>query len=135
MIGELSLKDLLSGVIFDSHLHLVVTILRADLIRGMARAEPIDAEGHHFQVATPRKGRMVVSGAHKVVVTSERGNVIVGVDSEDRPVLLLHISKGLLRLKLTLRHSEASVVAERSISIWRCEIISEDLPDLEGSGL
>jgi uncharacterized protein with PhoU and TrkA domain len=57
--------------------------------------------------------------------------VIVGVDARDRPGLLLDISKGLLRLNLTLRHSEASVVGDRSISIWRCEVIEAELPDLE----
>jgi uncharacterized protein with PhoU and TrkA domain len=64
-------------------------------------------------------------------VVAEHGFVIVGVDAKDRPGLLLDISKGLLRLNLTLRHSEASVVGDRSISIWRCEVIGEELPDLE----
>jgi K+/H+ antiporter YhaU regulatory subunit KhtT len=85
-----------------------------------------------LQKATPRKERQLkASGAHKVVVTSEHGYVIVGIDTRDRPGLLLDISKGLLRLNLTLRHSEASVVKDRSISIWRCEVIGANLPDLE----
>jgi uncharacterized protein with PhoU and TrkA domain len=104
-----------------------------DMIRGIARDEPTAEEDYYLNIATPRKkeGKPKVSGPHKVVVSSELGNVIVGIDAKDRPGLLLDISKGLLRLNLTLRHSEASVVADRSISIWRCEVIGSDLPDLE----
>jgi uncharacterized protein with PhoU and TrkA domain len=115
---------------FDTYSPGVVTVLRADTIRGMARDEPTDDERLYLQIASPRKERQVASGAHKVVVTSEHGNVVVGVDASDRPGLLLDISKGLLRLNLTLRHSEAAVVAKRSISIWRCEMMGDDLPDL-----
>jgi hypothetical protein len=64
-------------------------------------------------------------------VTSEYEFVVVGVNADDRPGLLLDISKGLLRLNLSLRHTEASVVGQRSISIWRCELLENDLPDLE----
>ena len=67
----------------------------------------------------------------KIVVTIDGDLVVVGIDSRDRPGLLLDISKGLLRLKLELRHTEAAVVDERSVSIWRCEVIGTDLPDLE----
>mmetsp|Transcript_5533 Transcript_5533/g.13341 ORF Transcript_5533/g.13341 Transcript_5533/m.13341 type:complete len:1248 (+) Transcript_5533:310-4053(+) len=105
-----------------------------DTIRGVAREEPTEEEDHFLNkrrgAATPRK-KMAATGNHKVVVHSEHGFVIVGVDARDRPGLLLDISKGLLRLNLTLRHSEASVVKDRSISIWRCEVIGADLPDLE----
>ncbi|KAG7362296.1 TrkA-C domain containing protein [Nitzschia inconspicua] len=93
-----------------------------DLIRGSKRDEPTG------EVARQQKN---VSLAGKVVVSSERGTVTVGVDAVDRPGLLLDISKGLVRLNLTLRHTEASVVDDRSISIWRCEAIDSDLPDLE----
>lgn len=64
-------------------------------------------------------------------MTSEYEFVVVGVNANDRPGLLLDISKGLLRLNLSLRHTEASVVGQRSISIWRCELLENDLPDLE----
>ncbi|KAG7341457.1 TrkA-C domain containing protein [Nitzschia inconspicua] len=93
-----------------------------DLIRGAERDEPTE------EVAAHKKK---VSVASKVVVSSERGNVTVGIDAVDRPGLLLDISKGIVRLNLTLRHTEASVVDDRSISIWRCETIGTDLPDLE----
>jgi hypothetical protein len=45
--------------------------------------------------------------------------------------LLLDISKGLSRLNLNLRHTEASAVDQRSISIWRCEMLESELADLE----
>jgi hypothetical protein len=57
--------------------------------------------------------------------------VLVGINSRDRPGLLLDISKGLLRLELQLRHTEAAVIDERSFSIWRCEFLGMQLPDVE----
>jgi hypothetical protein len=104
------------------------------LIRGVAREEPTQEEDQYLHKdchQRPRGRQRSQQGGHKVVVTSEHGFVIVGVDARDRPGLLLDISKGLLRLNLTLRHSEASVVGDRSISIWRCEVIEAELPDLE----
>ena len=67
----------------------------------------------------------------KIVVTIEKDLVVVGVNAHDRPGLLLDISKGLLRLELELHHTEAAVVAERSISVWRCQPIGTEIPDLE----
>jgi hypothetical protein len=70
----------------------------------------------------------------QIVVTSDSGSqrlVLVGINSRDRPGLLLDISKGLLRLNLQLRHTEAAVIGDRSISIWRCEYLGADLPDIE----
>uniref|UniRef100_A0A7S4EIS4 RCK C-terminal domain-containing protein n=1 Tax=Pseudo-nitzschia australis TaxID=44445 RepID=A0A7S4EIS4_9STRA len=103
-----------------------------DMVRGVAREEPTQAEDKYLHKDIRERGRKHAQhGAHKVVVTSENGFVVVGVDARDRPGLLLDVSKGLLRLNLTLRHSEASVVGARSISIWRCEVIEAALPDLE----
>lgn len=70
-------------------------------------------------------------GAPQVVVTSDHEYVVIGVNAADRPGLLLDISKGLLRLNLSLRHTEAAVVGARSVSIWRCELIDSEIPDLE----
>eukprot|EP00977_Amphora_coffeiformis_P009247 scaffold2102_cov161-Amphora_coffeaeformis.AAC.31 len=67
----------------------------------------------------------------KINVTIEKDLVVVGVNARDRPGLLLDISKGLLRLELELHHTEAAVVADRSISIWRCQPIGTEIPDLE----
>jgi uncharacterized protein with PhoU and TrkA domain len=102
-----------------------------DMIRGVAREEPTQEEDQYLVKGRGRQRAQQHDGAHKVVVTSEHGFVIVGVDARDRPGLLLDISKGLLQLNLTLRHSEASVIGTRSISIWRCEVIEAELPDLE----
>ena len=75
--------------------------LFVDSIRGVARDEPTIEEDQYLHKSTPRKGGQAkASGAHKVVVTSESGYVIVGIDTKDRPGLLLDISKGLLRLNL-----------------------------------
>jgi di/tricarboxylate transporter len=68
----------------------------------------------------------------KIVVTIDRDLVVAGINARDRPGLLLDISRGLLRLNLELRHTEAAVVDDRSISIWRCEgVDGTELPDLE----
>ena len=71
------------------------------------------------------------TAAHKVVVIMEHGLVVIGVDVRDRPGLLLDVSKALTSLHLNVRHTEASVVEQRSISIWRCELIDSDIPDLD----
>ena len=84
-----------------------------------------------FKVSRHSRARKQNHAAHKVVVTSDHEFVVVGVNAQDRPGLLLDISKGLLRLNLSLRHTEARVVAQRSISIWRCELLDSELPDLE----
>lgn len=93
-----------------------------DLIRG---EEP---SGRRRQVSS-EPGR-----AHdpaQIVVTIDDHLVVVGINAKDRPGLLLDTSKGLLRLNLELRHAEAAVVNERSTSIWHCEVIGADLPNLE----
>ena len=79
-----------------------------DMIRGVAR------EGSS---AAPKCANQVV------VLCEENGIVVVGVNSADRPGLLLDISKALLVLNLMLNHSEASVVGDRSVSVWRCGVI------------
>lgn len=79
----------------------------------------------------PSTTRMAMQEAPKVVVTIEKDLVVVGVDSRDRPGLLLDISKGLLTFNLQLHHTEAAVVNGRSLSIWRCEPIGTEIADVE----
>lgn len=103
------------------------------MIRGTVPDDPVD--GKNF-VEPPWKRRFSVSvhrhtDAAQVVVTADHEFVVIGANAQDRPGLLLDISKGLLRLNLSLHHTEASVVGTRSISIWRCELKNSDLPDLE----
>jgi hypothetical protein len=98
----------------------------ADLIRGFQREEPVGDE----RLLASQKD-VHTTAAHKVVVIMEHGLVVMGVDVRDRPGLLLDISKALTSLKLNVRHTEASVVEQRSISIWRCELIDADIPDLD----
>jgi di/tricarboxylate transporter len=110
-----------------------------DQIRGQTQSD-MDAE---IPMSPIRQRAKHHSSAHKktekdptkIVVTTDTydsdRSVIVGVDAQDRAGLLLDISKGLLRLNLQLRHTEAKVIDERSLSIWRCECIETELPDLE----
>ena len=71
----------------------------------------------------------------QVVVATNSNNirrlVLVGINAPDRPGLLLDISKGLLRLKLQLHHTEAAVVGERSVSVWRCAHLEGKETDAE----
>ena len=99
-----------------------------DIVRGIKPAPTEDElavgrklpEGHpstNLDQDKPAKVVIVVDTSDKVPL------VLVGINARDRPGLLLDISKGLLRLGIQLRHSEASVVEMRSMSIWRCEIL------------
>jgi hypothetical protein len=103
-----------------------------DMIRGTARDESDDIGS-----VTPSRRRRqlssqpVFSDPPKVVVTVDKDLVVVGVDSRDRPGLLLDLSKGILSLNLQLHHTEAAVVDNRSLSIWRCEPIGTEIPDVE----
>jgi len=55
-----------------------------------------------------------------IVDVEEDGVISIGVNSPDRNNLLLDISRGLSRLDLEIRNSEAAVVGRRSISVWKC---------------
>ena len=72
----------------------------------------------------------------KIVVTTdgnERGAILVAVDCQDRGGIVLDISNLLFEQGLKLRNSEAKVVYDRSLSVWRCEAAnpSAPSPDLE----
>jgi len=58
----------------------------------------------------------------KIVVAVEGHIVMVGINTRNRPGLLLDISSCLHRdLHLDLCHTEAAVIGKRSVSIWRTE--------------
>ena len=97
-----------------------------DLIRGNQRDEPVEEE----QLLASQKD-ITPTAAHKVVAVQENELVTIGVDVRDRPGLLLDISKAIVSLRLNIRHTEASVVNKRSISIWRCELIDSEILDLD----
>jgi len=97
-----------------------------DMIRGIKRNESMDLAG-----ARPMPSEDPLLQGPKVVVTIEEYLVIVGVDSRDRPGLLLDLSKGLLSLNLQMHYTEASVVDGRSLSIWRCEPLGTEIADVE----
>eukprot|EP00984_Skeletonema_dohrnii_P019718 scaffold9483_cov111-Skeletonema_dohrnii-CCMP3373.AAC.2 len=71
----------------------------------------------------------VITGLPKVVVAVDSQSledvVIVGINAADRPGLLLNISKGLHSVGLQLHHTEAAVILDRSVSVWRCEFIED----------
>jgi len=106
------------------------------MIRGITTNEssedlPTSPKGRRLAVPTK------ATDPPQIVVTSDYHDsgsqrlVLVGINARDRPGLLLDISKGLLRLQLQLRHTEAAVIDERSISIWRCEFLGTEIPDVE----
>ena len=55
----------------------------------------------------------------------KRLRTVLGVSATDRPGLLHDISQGLNRLRVQLLHCEASVVANRSVSIWRLQSMDQ----------
>ena len=57
--------------------------------------------------------------------TQTFARTVLGVSAMDRPGLLHDISQGLNRLRVQLLHCEASVVANRSVSIWRLQAMDE----------
>ena len=57
---------------------------------------------------------------------SHAGRMVLGISTPDRPGLLHDISQGLNRLQVQLLHCEASVVAHRSVSIWRLQVIRSE---------
>ena len=72
--------------------------------------------------------------AQIVVATDSRNSrrlVLIGVNAPDRPGLLLDISKGLLRLNVQLHHTEAAVIAERSVSVWRGNYLENKETEVE----
>jgi predicted amino acid-binding ACT domain protein len=69
-----------------------------------------------------------------VVATDYRRSrrfVLIGVNAPDRLGLLRDISKGLLQLNLQVHHTEATVLRERSVSVWRCEFLANKETDAE----
>jgi len=107
-----------------------------DLIRGV---QPSPAEEATPQKKKPpaagrgkRASERLAGAATKIVVTIDKDLLVVGINTHDRAGLLLDIAKGLLRFNLQLRHTEAAVVSERSLSIWRCKLAGgTGLPDIE----
>jgi hypothetical protein len=130
MIGKSAVQSGLLLCMFHDSSSLDLLLL--DAIRGVARDEPMGDENLPIMRRNIGANRQSdFAGPHKVVVTTENELVGIGINANDRPGLLLDISKGLLRLNLSFRHTEASVVQQRSISVWRCELIDTEVPDLE----
>jgi di/tricarboxylate transporter/predicted amino acid-binding ACT domain protein len=70
-----------------------------------------------------------------VVTLDSTGKIIlVGINCEDRPGLLMDVSNVISQNGLNLRHSEAKVFDDRSLSVWRCESLESQPPDLDVLG-
>jgi hypothetical protein len=72
-----------------------------------------------------------------VALDETEQTVLVGVDCEDHPGLLMRTSDGIGQQGYNLKHSEAKVIGDRSLSVWRCEAphtataSGTTLPDLD----
>lgn len=107
-----------------------------DIIRGNEKAKTSANRSRLI-----RQGSIVENlgeyDASKVIVATDKHHltdqqlIIIGVNTHDRSGLLHDISKGIVRLKLQCRSTEAAVVHSRSISIWRCELLEGGSDDVE----
>lgn len=92
----------------------------SDIIQGLAPAQSL---------TTPKNKR-----AQIIITADSRSSsrlVLIGVCAQDRPGLLLDISKSLLQLNLEQHRTEAAVVDERSLSVWRCTYSENNEPDAD----
>ena len=116
-------KSVRSSFFNQEEEHLQAINRLTDMIRGYNPSEPFFPSDDMHQES-------MLGGPTKVIVvidTQELEDVVlVGINSIDRPGLLLTISRGLHSLGLQLHHTEASVISGRSISIWRCALIDDD---------
>ena len=91
----------------------MLCLFHVDIIQGVAPVE--------FR-ALLEKQQIVVSPDNR----SKSCIVLIGVNTRDRPGLLLDISKCLLQLKLQVHHTEDLVYDEQSLSVWRCSNIENE---------
>ena len=93
-------------------------LFHSDIIQGLAPVE--------FRSLLDKK---------QIVVTRDNRShsrlVLIGVNTRDRPGLLLDISKCLLQFKLQVHRTEAAVFDEQSVSVWRCSHIENEEFDVE----
>jgi di/tricarboxylate transporter len=82
-------------------------------------------DGRSSVESGPRPSRVVVTKD----VNHSDGAVIVGIDCLDRPGLLMEISSALFELGFKVRHSEAAVFDDRSLSVWRCKSLGSSIPE------
>ena len=88
-----------------------------DIIRGTALA-PSESQG----------------APSRIVVVSDHATeplIVVAINAPDRPGLLLDISKAFKRLHLNFKSTEAKVVENRSLSVWRAEVLPDAVSDAE----
>jgi di/tricarboxylate transporter len=70
----------------------------------------------------------------RVIITTEAFSneplLLVAVDTPARPGLHTDISTIFLQQGLEIRHSEATVIGQQSLSVWCCQSLKTILPDL-----
>jgi di/tricarboxylate transporter/formyltetrahydrofolate hydrolase len=105
---------------------------KAERLRAISRMQDLihgDAPPTEDEEALLRPGREAkklsrssspASLKASVVVAFEKNVIIMGATSRDRPGLISDITSALLELNLNIRHNEATVVGDQSISVWRC---------------
>jgi uncharacterized protein with PhoU and TrkA domain len=100
-----------------------------DIIRGVAPA----TEDEESLLRKPVPAHSDTDGS-QVVVAFDKDVITIGVAAPDRAGLMSDIAKALLELNLNVRHNEATVVVDQSISVWRCTsqgAIGKSASDLE----
>mmetsp|Transcript_27097 Transcript_27097/g.40742 ORF Transcript_27097/g.40742 Transcript_27097/m.40742 type:complete len:1257 (+) Transcript_27097:197-3967(+) len=98
-----------------------------DVIRGIAKLDTIDGFASSKNIST------TTNAPTKIIAVADKDDpaVVVGVNTRDRPGLLLDVSKTLIRLGLNVHRTEAMVLDGRSLSLWRCEVMEDGVSDIE----
>jgi di/tricarboxylate transporter/predicted amino acid-binding ACT domain protein len=98
-----------------------------DIIRGVAVEDDVQSSSKKSSINAPPKIVVHVDSKYNSAQTL----VVVAVDAQDRPGLLLDISKTLIRLGLNFHKTEAMAIEGRSLSLWRCEVMKDGVSDIE----
>lgn len=104
-----------------------------DNIQALIRGE--SSSSSSAMRTNPLSPKIVVSfeETHGMIHSPSEDNlvIIVAVDAMDRPGVLLDISKILVRLGFNCHKTEAAVIGERSLSLWRCKVLENGTLDVK----
>ena len=137
---EHEVRDMASGVALDPGERRSLRMYQSEQARGRRGRRSVDGRSaRHGRRRRDSEASSAVSraaaekalGPPKVTVELDpedptAGRMVLGISAPDRPGLLHDISQGLNRLQVQLLHCEASVVAGRSVSIWRLQVIKKE---------
>uniref|UniRef100_A0A6U2B0Y4 Divalent Anion:Na+ symporter family n=1 Tax=Micromonas pusilla TaxID=38833 RepID=A0A6U2B0Y4_MICPS len=132
-------RDMASGVALDPGERRSLRMYQSSHSRGHRGRRSVDGRSARHgrrrrdseSAAVSRAAAEKALGPPKVTVELDpedptAGRMVLGISAPDRPGLLHDISQGLNRLQVQLLHCEASVVAGRSVSIWRLQVIKKE---------